>query len=55
MEKHEFSFTRAKKFMTLRKFDFDSAGPGSYKIDTSLDEQKQILSTQIRALCPKIQ
>lgn len=37
LERREYSFSKERKFHTLRKNEEESVGPGSYKIDTSLD------------------
>jgi hypothetical protein len=49
--KNQFSFSKARKTSIT---DLVLPGPGSYKVDTSLDEQRQLLSIHPKAGSPKM-
>ena len=51
----KYSFSKEKKFRSTHKQEFYEAAPGRYEVDTSLNEEKQYLSSHQKALCPKMQ
>jgi hypothetical protein len=53
--KNQFSFSKARKTsITDLVLPALVPGPGSYKVDTSLDEQRQLLSIHPKAGSPKM-